>query len=216
MKNINSNIEILKIYKDLVIKFVSKRLAPSYIRRIYIEYLKLYLASNAIIPSSQYNKNKFTNSNCYGFALDIPTPNIFKSLYEKIEIDDFVMNPGFASFEPFSFKKINTLKNILADFDSLNIKYFESSLEIPNLHNGYKIAILFNGDSYKTHFIRQNLDGTWSEKVGYSNMIRNFTNIDESYYIKLGYTLEKVYEIVKPHTREKVKNLTNGTNKRTR
>ena len=210
MKNINSNIEILKIYNDLVIKFISKKLAPLHIRKLYIEYLKLYLASNSIIPSSQYNKKKFTNSNCYGFALDIPTPNIFRNFYEKIEIDDFVMNPGFASFELFAFKKIDTLKNILADFDSLNIKYFESSLQIPILHNGYKIAILFNGDSYKTHFIRQNSDGTWSEKVGYSNMIRNFTNIDESYYIKLGYTLEKVYEIVKEQNKEKVKKLTNN------
>lgn len=205
MENIQLQLGILKIYKELLISFVSGKLKPSYIEKLYIEYLKLYLEYNDVIPTSKYNEKKFSNSNCYGFALDIPTPNIFKKLYERIEIDDFLINPGFASFKRFAFTKSSTLENIFADFDSLGIKYFESSIQTPNTHNGYKIAILFRGDGYQVHFIRQNLNGTWSEKVGYSNLIRNFNNINESYYIKLGYNLDMVYEIVKPLNKGKVK-----------
>lgn len=49
------------------------------------------------------------------------------------------------------------------DMGYLRIKCFDSEVDRPNLHNGYKVS-LYRG-SKDFHFTKQNSDGSWSHKV---------------------------------------------------
>ena len=71
---------------------------------------------------------------------------------------------------------------------------------MPNEHGGYKISLYESSDDF--HFIRQNEDGTWSHKLGYSDLVERIDN--PSKYLFDEYECIKTLEIVKPVLRKKV------------
>ena len=190
-------LKMLQIKKKLLKSFVSKELTPIQVKKLFYEYIKLDVVLYNSNPTSIINKKRYDNGNCYSFALDIPTPSIFVYLYDYFEIDDFYINPGFCSeLSKISKSKEERINSFKMDLDKLNIKYYETRIDNPNRLNGYKIAILQKANNI--HFIRQNTDYTWSEKIGYNSLFETFDSIKESHYLKKGYLLDKTYEIVKP------------------
>lgn len=187
----------IKIYKTMLMKHALHQLSTRDIEKYYSDYLKLYIQYQKENPKRGFDGNKFVNTNCYGFALDIPCPSIFWELYDEVEIDDFWINPGCASVMPYYRNKKTCITNFESDLESLNISSYDSSEDLEPSHGGYKVALLFNkAGSY--HFMRQYQNGVWAEKLGYSNTYNNVRKIEQSAYAKHGYSLEKVYELVKP------------------
>ena len=155
---------------------LTKSLANQEIRRLYREYLKLYVKISRMIP--EYDNGKYKgNINCYFYALDLTLPSS------------------------------DLLDYVYTDLDTLKIKAYDSGINIPLHHNGYKIAIFMeNNKRSDYHFVRQNIDGSWSSKIGYEECIVRSDNPidylnDNIYGIKTDYELVKTLELVKPSKR---------------
>lgn len=159
---------------------VSECVSFNDIKLLYLEYLKLsvYLYNKP----SFYDSIDYTGVNCYMYSLMLDLPNIFqKELLNKF-------NPGFISGKTSK----NDLVNLFFDLDELGINYYEINKEDTPTHGGYKI-LMFQG-SGDFHFRRQNTDGTYSEKLGFSKYIKECTD-PFNYH---DYKLIKTLEIIKP------------------
>lgn len=183
-------LKILKLYKKLFIE----KLKASDIENIYIEYLKLSILLGAKVPCFKENLWKYRHVNCYGYALGIDLPEYIYKKYLNVESDGIRHNLGFASGKKFPVTVQGKLDNLLSDLQTLNIKWFETDMECPNEHGGYKIAI-YCDDWRDFHLIRQNKDGSWSEKLGYTSQI---IQTDKLRPLGEDYKLIKILEIVKP------------------
>lgn len=162
-------LKILKLYKQLF----TEKLRASDIKNSYIEYLKLVVLLGTNNPCFKENSKKYRHVNCYGYALGIDLPEYIYKKYLNVESDGIRHNLGFASDKRFPVTVQEKLDNLFSDFETLNIKWFETDIERPNEHGGYKIA--FYCDNWRDfHLIRQNKDGSWSEKVGL--FFSNYTN----------------------------------------
>ena len=89
------------------------------------------------------------------------------------------------------------LYGLAKDFEELNIDSYETSVDLPNCHNGYKIAFYLSFNDF--HFLRQNSDGSWSHKVGYLNRIDKLDTLPKT--VNGNYELIRTLEIVKPKVR---------------
>lgn len=183
-------LKILKLYK----KLFTKKLDAKDIENIYVEYLKLKVQLGDKIPCFNEKTDKYRYVNSFGYALGIDLPECINKKYSKVASDLIRYNLGFISGENFAYTDQSKLDNLLADIEALNIKWFETNIEQPNEHGGYKIA--FYCDDIKDFYImRQNIDGSWSGKVYYMNKIIHLEKPEPlSDYFKLVKTLE----IVKP------------------
>ena len=107
----------------------------------------------------------------------------------------------------YTNKKEEIIKNIYDGFKVLGIEAYDSSIDQEIKHNGYKIALYIA--NYDFHMARENIDGSWSEKLGYSDDI---IKIKSPYDTRVGcynnttkdYKLDRVIEIVKPTIKKKV------------
>ena len=87
--------------------------------------------------------------------------------------------------------------NLKSDLDSLGIYYYETDIDSINNHGGYKISLYYNyGEDF--HFIREDFDGKWSHKMGYSGSIERVKPSERIFK----YNLVTTYEIVKPNIRK--------------
>ena len=205
MKKTEVYVEMLKIYKELIIKYYVTGLSAKETHQLYVDYLKEYIKTTSNHPVFENNPKKYFNCNCYCYALELVLPKRFSDIYVDLQKENFAHNDGFVSFSKFTTNKEKSLKNIYADLTTLDIHYYDSTPNTPNLHGGYKIAIYYDSPSKKDgafHVARENTDGTWSEKVGYTNIIRKFNHLEDSYYCRKTYPKKyevyKVLEIVKP------------------
>lgn len=191
MKNeLRIRLKILRLYK----KLFSENLSASEIEKIYVEYLKLKLLLSTNVPHFKENLGKYRHVNCYGYALGINLPECIYKKYLSVESDGISHNLGFASGKSFPITAQEKLENLFSDFEILNIKWFETDIESENKHGGYKIA--FYCDNWRDfHFIRQNKDGSWSEKIGHTSEI---IQTDNPRPLGQNYKLIKTLEIVKP------------------
>ena len=188
----------------------NKKIIMQEIYTLYREYLKLIVQIKNRIPS--YNNGFYEGDiNCYFYALDLPLPISFSKTFEDITNIPFCTNLGIISnLESFSTKFIHpkttdVLDYLKSDLDSLKIKCFDSAIYKEPKHNGYKIAIFFeeNINFHDYHFIRQNSDGSWSSKIGYSDCITRsdnpFNYLNQCHDgTKFYYDLIKTIEVVKP------------------
>ena len=98
--------------------------------------------------------------------------------------------------------------NLLAkDLKYLKIKAYPSTINSPCIHGGYKIAIFLEyARNYDYHFVRQNLDGSWSAKLGTEDLVVQSDNPfaylnDNIYKVPTYYKHIKTLELVKPRVK---------------
>lgn len=172
--------------------------------KLYIKYLKesIKFGTNKLSFNEDINKYRFAN--CYAYALGLQCSKIsaiFLNLYEYKEIEKFYYNTGFtltseerAKLFPIRRTIAQDIELMMMDFKNLGIKSYESDINAKVEHDGYKIAIYEYFNDY--HFVRQNFDGSWSHKLGYSNKFVQIDNPPKEILHKYSYV--KTIEIVKP------------------
>ena len=212
--NVNSiNYKIADIFLELTSLLeneeLTKSVANKEIRRLYREYIKLYVKISRMIP--KYDGGKFKGRiNCYFYALDLSLPNVFSESFERITRIPFCTNIGeVSSLKYFRDNFIiptsnDLLEYVYTDLDTLKIQAYDSSINMLPKHGGYKIAIFMEDSKrHDYHFVRQNSDGSWSSKLGYEELIVKSDNPldylnDNIYNIQTYYEYVKTLEIVKP------------------
>lgn len=210
--NNQKTIEELNIYHELleVLKEVSNNFDPknkTQIKKLYMRYLKASLKLNTNRPSFESDYN-CTYENCYMYALGLNTPKIFSLMWEKFRIEVLSCNVGFTELEKRESlrDKDKLLERFYTDCENLEIDIFDSDINTPPEHGGYKIAIYMSKayslflNGYDFHFVRQNYDESWSEKHGRDGDIILLDDIEH----KWPYDLVKVIEVVKPVVKERV------------
>ena len=205
------NKKITEIFQELdellAREDLTRSLASNEIKRLYREYLKLYVKICRMIP--EYEEGRFKgNINCYFYALDLSLPYIFSESFTRIT--NFPLRTNIGEISALKYFRNNfeaptdLLDYVYTDLDTLKIKVYDSGINIPLHHNGYKIALFIEDNKrHDYHFARQNSDGSWSSKLGYEELIvksdnpLNYLN-DNIYNIQTYYEYVKTLELVKP------------------
>lgn len=200
-------LELLKLYENKILSFDEIDTIKKEIYDLYVNYLKLYNLYSGNKLSSK--KDWFYTNVCFHYALNLPTPDLFLEVYDRIFLDDFNIEVGNISELPYIYDYEYTLDIFLryfeADLKVLGIEKYPSTINSPLKHNGFKVAIFYDDTNKDYHFIRQNSDGLWSQKFGLDTTIcisdnpLNFLNnspIKNSK--KTHYEYIKTLELVKP------------------
>ena len=174
---------------------------------LYKEYVELLMQVQETIPLLE-NDAKLRNGSCYLYALGLSIPSIFKGVYETLISWQCGADPGeISGYTAFidSWTEQEFLERIYADFDSLKIDVYPSTINAPIKHDGYKIACFLDKDGEDYHFARQNVNGLWSQKLGFADKIYLSDNpmafLDDIHNYK--YELIRTLEIVKPDKRNR-------------
>ena len=166
------------------------------IYRLYRDYLKLSMKLSFNNPSFEMDKSKYPYGNCYSYALGLRCPKIFARMFDEKCIIFFPYNVGLMQTSFTSHDKCEL--DLESDLDSLGIKHFDVDYDEPCEHGGYKISLYESDDDF--HFIRENSDGSWSHKLGFSASVEK---VKPSKYLFDEYEYVKTLEIVKPLVRSK-------------
>lgn len=123
----------------------------------------------------KYNPDKWRKKkfNCYMYALDIcmnfskyrPTCRIAPGFLSRGEKNDY------------NDTREETIQYLIEDCKVLNLNIAETTMEEKIKENEYKIAVYVK-KYCDYHFIRQDSNGNWSEKDGWSGDIRIVNNED--------------------------------------
>ena len=182
-----------------LIEFYSKVFTSRYkseldLLKMYREFLKEYISISKENPffEKDYRWNLYSEGNCYCYALMLPTPKAFVRAYYSKGKHEFPHDIGFLSGKEYSNDIAICYDNLRSDLDFLGIDYYETDIDECNSHNGYKISFLKSIDDF--HFLRQNIDGSWSHKRGYNSYIER-TSFDAK--ILEDFKRVKTLEIVK-------------------
>ncbi|CDF10825.1 unknown [Mycoplasma sp. CAG:776] len=180
------------------------------VERLYLSFLKEEIRMGTNYLNYEKDRDLYYLGNCYTYALGLPSQKEFIEKFIALGDDEvFPFNCGFTNTTKNYFLAQDAqgiLKNFYDDCSILGIQIFDSEIDSPNYHNGYKIVLylsFYHSVCNDFHFIRQNLgDGTWSDKIGYFGPIRKleFPNPFSSHYQYF-----KTFEIVKPVIRERRK-----------
>lgn len=190
-----SYINICKEIRDILnyLRNNSENLTIEEIKKLYIRYL--YLLTRVGISNPKYNDfdMDYDGGNCYCYALGFLTPEEFNIPYQRITSKPMSHNIGFISDNHTDISsKEDIVKNFLLDLDYLGIKHFETKVNAKNRYGGYKVSLYNTYDDF--HFSRQNIDGSWSHKIGYTSPILKCSDpLDNLYYNYI-----TTFEIVKP------------------
>lgn len=185
--------KLISVYAKLITKIGSIGSAEVY--ELYREYLKLSVKLGTNRPVFEEDKEKYKNCNCYGYALGVGAPDMFAKTFEYKEIDDFCQNIGFMTDEVHYSNDLNdNLYWLQKDLEVLGIDSYESTMLGDIHHGGYKI--LFFKSPHDFHFVRQNIDGSFSHKLGFSSRIERVEMPQERVLGRYNYI--KTLEIVKP------------------
>lgn len=200
LEEIEKKRELLRVYERILKIHENLTKSQEDIQSSYLEYIKLAIKLGTNRPTFNKNYNNIIG-NCYTYALDL------YGAYDYFSLPD--IDVGFASGYNTEVKDVNgLLERFYHDCEILGINVFNSSVESENTHGGYKIAIYFGkrikyGD-VDFHFLRENSDGTWSERIGYDGVVELYDGLPkESIEREFSYKLIKVVEIVKPIIRER-------------
>ena len=156
---------------------------------LYKMYLQLLVRLGTNKPEFEENQKKYTNGNCYSYALGLSNPEGVSNVIMQTGMNiGYVGGSLVTANDPKKY-----LYGIQKDFETLEIDFYDSSLDSENKHNGYKIAFYVSSTDF--HFIRQNVDGSWSHKVGYLKIIEKLNTPSDTIE---DYKHIKTLEIVKP------------------
>ena len=185
--------DIISIYKRLLTE--SKNMESSEIYELYREFLKLSIKLSTTNSTFSEEFNTYRNCNCYLYALCLTTPSLFAKTYEDKEIEQMYHNVGFMTNEMnYSTDLDHNLSDLERDFEILGIDSYECDRYENPTHGGYKIAIF--KAPHDVHFVRQNRNGTWSHKMGYTDTIERVDMSNHEVFEFYKYV--KTLEIVKP------------------
>ena len=148
--------------------------------------------------------------NCYTYALGLPSKKEFIDKFISLGQEElFPFNCGFTyTTKNYALpgNASSILQNFYHDCSILGIQVFDSEVDLPNYHGGYKVMLylsFYHSFCNDFHFIRQNLkDGTWSDKIGYFGSMRK---LEYPCSFNSNYKYVKTFEIVKPIIRERRK-----------
>lgn len=190
-----SYINVCKEIRNILdyLKVNSESLTVEEIRKLYIRYLYLSTKISTNNPKFKDFDMDYAGGNCYCYALGFLTPEEFNVPYHKITSKHMSHNIGFISGNITDIdSKEEIVEIFLLDLDYLGIKHFETDVNGKNRHGGYKVSLYNCYDDF--HFSRQNKDGSWSQKIGYTSTILKCSDpLDNLYYRYI-----TTFEIVKP------------------
>ncbi len=190
-----SYINVCKEIRNILdyLKVNSESLTVEEIRKLYIRYLYLSTKISTNNPKFKDFDMDYAGGNCYCYALGFLTPEEFNVPYHKITSKHMSHNIGFISGNITDIdSKEEIVEIFLLDLDYLGIKHFETDVNGKNRHDGYKVSLYNCYDDF--HFSRQNKDGSWSQKIGYTSTILKCSDpLDNLYYRYI-----TTFEIVKP------------------
>lgn len=174
--------------------FTSNYMSELDLLKVYREFLRDYIRLCKENPSFESDSKwkLYTEGNCYCYALMLPTPKVFVRAYYSKSKHEFPHDVGFLSGKEHSDDIDICYDNLRSDLDFLGVDYYETNNDAYNSHGGYKISFLKSIDDF--HFLRQNIDGTWSHKRGYNSYIER-TSFDAK--ILEDFKHVKTLEIVK-------------------
>lgn len=126
-------------------------------------------------------------------------------------------------FEKFDIKldEFNSLRNLELDKKSIEqireelfevisaagLKFQKCDVDTPTLPNQWKVAYYFDmGEQTDYHFLLQEKDGTWSDKLATTKQVRSyetppksiFHSSDSSYYLQGFYLITNPFAQIKP------------------
>ncbi len=166
------------------------------VMNLYRRYLYLESRVSTNSPSFKDDKDMYKCGNCYCYALGFKTPNIFNDVFVKFDDKMIGHNIGFVSDTVID---ISNSRDLMFGFENdmsyLGIKYYDSEILKPNIHNGYKVSLYRGFEDF--HFTRQNKDGSWSHKIGYEPIVIKCSDPADV----LDYEIIHTYEVVKPVVR---------------
>ena len=211
LKLINIYRKLIQMYFILPFKYGFSNNKGKNINRdilnLYKNYLQLLIKYQESIPCLE-NDYKLKNVSCYLYALGLNIPTIFKNVYESLLSWQFGADPGeISGYDAFinCWTETELINRLYADLDTLKIKAYPSTVNASNKHNGYKIACFLDKDGKDFHFVRQNPNGIWSQKIGFDKNIYLSDNpmafLDEIPHYN--YELIRTLEIVKPNERKR-------------
>lgn len=184
---------------DNIINFIKDNfssISEDEVKELYKRYIYLESRVSTNSPSFKDDKDKYIYGNCYCYALGFTTPDVFSDVYGRFKKKMMTHNIGFISGNIIDVLSPDDLMfGFEIDMSYLGIKHFDSEVDKPNLHNGYKVSLYRGFKDF--HFTRQNNDGSWSHKVGYEPIVIKCTDPLQV----LDYEIIHTYEIVKPLVR---------------
>lgn len=170
----------IKEIKNIV---VNESLKESELLELYKSYLILRQKELSIVPDYNVDYNYYVNSyftNCYAYSLRLDIPEYFNEKYSLLTGYYFSFVPGVFSSKKYPNNMKSLIDNTLSDLESLKIKLNYELVLLQELKN-------YNG-SKDFHFIRKNICGNYSSKIGMSSYIPKTSYID----ILDGYELVKI------------------------
>ena len=164
---------LIRENESKTLSFEECELVKDEIRSLYTKYLKLYITYGNGVPSM--NKEWNYDNNCYHYAFDLPTPDLFIEAYYRILDEDFSIEVGAISNLPYidddEYSLEILLKYLYSDLKELDINIYPSTINSPLEHDGFKVAIFYDDINKDYHFVRQNAEGIWSQKYGLNRTI---------------------------------------------
>ena len=120
-------------------------------------------------PVFESDKDFYSKSelNCYAYALQLKTDVV--SLRKRCQSEYLYYMPGLLSKSNYNpnFISSHIVDYFLSDLDTFGIKHEETHEDAEIEENAYKIAVYKSlVANFDFHFMRQNVDGSWSEKAG--------------------------------------------------
>ncbi len=195
------NREALHLYHRLLEIYKEMRNCKTYYYfiRLYLEYLKVIVQLQSKLPSLRRDQFSYACGNCYSYALGYSFPKSFKRILDQVNEGKFNFNLGFIGnrMELLTKNYRQMLDNFYLDCEALQVEVFDTDAYSINQHGGYKVMLFFEREGCDFHFIRQNTNGSWSERYGLNGQIQLVRRFVPP-VIKNHYDLVKTLEVVKP------------------
>ena len=153
----------------------------------FVEQLKNTILAQPFPPRYNPRKWKKKRFNCYAYVMQA-----------CMNLSGHDIWPGFISKgdqNNYTDTKECVVASFKEDFEVLGLNVFPTTLKEKIEKNAYKIVVYVNeGEDF--HFARQDKDGQWSEKDGWTGKIRKVSeeNIDE---FEEGYEFVGVFKVSK-------------------
>lgn len=194
-----SKLEEIAIERKWVINQLNQAKSKEEVIWLYLQFLRLDMMLQNSSPEFMEEKRI---GNCYTYAMDFKYPEVFRDIYHNFSETRMNFNVGFIGNRKNMHTKSpeEIIENFYKDCEYLNISVYDSGYSEEIKHDGYKILFFIRKGSYKPidfHFMRQNIDGSWSHKNGYDGDIK----LTEPQRYDKDYELVRTLEIKKPTIR---------------
>lgn len=153
-------------------------------------------------PTFSIDSSPFRN--CYAHALNCNYEDRDFSIYTPGAIyADFNGSEIFFGNGEYFFDYDLFIKSLKRDCSVLSITASTCSFDASIREESCKIALTYSKSDNDFHFLRQNLDGTWSHKPGFGKPLKRIASEIISYNgeksIEIQGSLFKVFEIMELH-----------------